>query len=130
VVNFYNNKINNYQQQQNMAVEKNLYLLALGLPPDEEESKAEDEIQTLVNEKKMLVAFLQAQDAEITALKAKLQTFETAKVTNLINQAVADKKIGEDERETYTALAEKDFCSVEKIINKMFNIEPIFKQNN
>jgi ATP-dependent Clp protease protease subunit len=125
VVNFYNNQIINFQKQQKMAGEKNLYALALGLPQDEEDGKVINHIQNLVNEKKTLTDSLTAKDTEIAGLKAKLQTFETAKVTNLINQAVAEKKIGEDERATYTALADKDYDGVEKIINKLPGVTPI-----
>jgi ATP-dependent Clp endopeptidase proteolytic subunit ClpP len=128
VFNFYNNQIINIKKQQNMAGEKNLYALALGLPTDEDDSKVLNQIQSLVNEKNTLTASLQAKDTEITALKAKLQTFETAKVTTLINQAIADKKFGEDERENYTALAEKDYDSVEKIINKLPGVKSITAQ--
>lgn len=124
VFNFYKNQIINIQKTKKM-VEKNLYALALGLQQDEEESKVINQIQNLVNEKKTLTASLQAKDTEIEGLKNELQTFRKAKVTNLIDQAVADKKIGEDERDTYTALAEKDFDGVEKIINKLPGVEPI-----
>ena len=128
VVNFYNNQIINIQKQKEMAGEKNLYALALGLPPDEDESKVVNQIQALVNDKKTLTDSLATKDTEIATLTARLQTFEKAKVTNLINQAVADKKIGEDERATYTTLAEKDFEGVEKIINKMPGVQSITAQ--
>jgi HK97 family phage prohead protease len=52
-------------------------------------------------------------------LQTRLAAFEKARITSLIDRAVSDKKIGADERETYMALAEKDFESVEKIIAKM-----------
>jgi hypothetical protein len=83
-----------------------------------------------VNEKNTLTANLQTKDAEITALKAQLKTFETAKITNLIDGAIAEKKISEDERETYTKLAESDFEGVEKIINKMQGVDPITAKLN
>jgi ATP-dependent Clp endopeptidase proteolytic subunit ClpP len=124
VCNFYKNQIINIQKSKKMS-EKNLYALALGLPQDEDESKVINQLQNLVNEKRTLTASLQAKDTEIEGLKNKLQAFEKAKVTGLINQAVADKKIGEDERDTYTALAEKDFDGVEKIINKLQGVEPV-----
>ncbi len=124
VFNFYNNQIINIQKSKKMA-EKNLYALALGLPQDEEESRVVNQIQNLVNEKKTLAASLEAEKAKVTELNNRLMAFEKAKVTNLINQAVADKKIGEDERQTYTALAEKDFDGVEKIINKLPGVTPV-----
>jgi ATP-dependent Clp endopeptidase proteolytic subunit ClpP len=122
VFNFYNNQIINLKPKK---MDKNLYALALGLPQDEDESKVVNTIQNLLIEKNTLTNSLQTKDAEITALQAKLQTFEKAKVTNLINQAVTEKKIGEDERETYTALAEKDFEGVEKILNKLPGVDAI-----
>jgi HK97 family phage prohead protease len=66
-----------------------------------------------------------AKDTKIAALTAKVQAFEKAKVTDLIAAAIAAKKIGADEKETYTALAEKDFESVEKILAKMQGVAPI-----
>ncbi len=125
VYNFYNNQIINIQKQQKMAGDKNLYALALGLPQDEDESKVLNHIQALANEKKTMTASLQSKDTEIAELKNRLQAFEKAKVTNLINRAIAEKKIGEDERETYTALADKDFDGVEKIINKLPGVDPV-----
>jgi len=127
VVNFYNNQIINIKKQKEMA-EKNLYALALGLPHDEEESKVVNQIQTIVNEKNTLTASLKEKDAEIAKLNARLQAFEETKVTTLINQAVADKKFGEDEREAYTTLAKKDYDGVEKIINKLPGVQPIAGQ--
>lgn len=124
VCNFYSNQITSNQKSKNMG-DKNLYALAVGLPQDEDENKVVNHIQNLVNEKKTLSASLQAKEAENTELKNKLQAFEKAKVTGLINQAISEKKFGEDERETYTALAEKDYEGVEKIINKLPGVESI-----
>ena len=125
VYNFYNNQIINIKKQKKMARENNLYALAVGLPHDEDESKVVEKIQNITAENKTITASLQAKDTEIASLKNQLQTFEKSKVSGLINQAIAEKKIGEDERETYTALAEKDFDGVEKIINKLPGVEPI-----
>ena len=130
VFNYYKNEIINLKNNNKMA-DKNLYALALGLTQDEDESKVINQIQNLVNEKKTLTTSLQAKDTEIANLQNRLVTFEKAKVTNLINQAIVEKKISEDERETYTALAEKDFESVEKIINKLSGVDSIAgKLNN
>jgi hypothetical protein len=116
IINLKNNK---------MTEIKNAYALVLGLPQDEDESKVVNQIQSLVNEQKTLTATLQTKETEIAALKNRLQTFEQAKITNLINQAIAAKKFGEDERATYTALAEKDFAGIEKIINKLPGVDHI-----
>jgi hypothetical protein len=124
VYNFYNNQIINLNQNK-MTGEKNYYALAMGLPQDEDESKVINHIQNLVSEQKTLTASLQTKDTEIAELKNRLQTFEQAKITGLINQAVAEKKIGEDDHATFTALAEKDFAGVEKLINKIQGVTPL-----
>ena len=66
-----------------------------------------------------LSATVQSKDKEIETLKAELQSFRDEKVTNMINEAIVDKKIGEDERETYTVLAEKDFEATKKVLSKL-----------
>jgi ATP-dependent protease ClpP protease subunit len=126
VYNFYNNQIINLNHKK--MAEKNVYALALGLPQDEDDSKVINQIQNLVSEKNTLTASLQVKDTEIADLKNRLKTFEQAKVTNLINQAIAEKKIGEDDRATYTALAEKDFEGVEKVVNKLPGVSSISGQ--
>jgi HK97 family phage prohead protease len=69
-----------------------------------------------------------AKAARIAALEAKVQAFEKAKITELVAAAIAAKKIGADEKDVYTALAEKDFESVEKILAKMQGVNPISGQ--
>ena len=108
VYNFYNNQIINYFNNKKMA-DRNIYALALGLPQDRDENEVVNQIQNLVSEKATLSASLQAKNTEIEGLKNELQAFKAAKVTSLINQAIADKKFGEDERETYTNLAKQNF---------------------
>ena len=125
VWNFYNKQIINLKNQSKMAVEKNLYALALGLSQDEDDNKVIGTIQNLVGEKRTLTESLATKDTEIATLKNKLQAFEQAKVMGLINQAIAEKKIGEDERATYTALAEKDYESTEKVINRLPGVEAV-----
>ena len=105
--------------------DKNIYALALGMPQDKDENEVVNHIQNLVRDKATLTASLQTKDTEIAGLKNELKAFKAAKVTALINQAIASKKFGEDERETYTNLAEQDFEGVEKIINKLPGVDPI-----
>lgn len=71
---------------------------------------------------------VQAKNDRIAELEAIVAAQQKAKVTELINRAVADKKIGADEKETYTALAEKDFDSVEKILSRMKGVTPLKAQ--
>ena len=61
----------------------------------------------------------QAEKDTVSGLENKLKEFEKAKVKNLIDSAIADKRIGEDDRDAYTKLAEQDYENTEKILNRM-----------
>lgn len=129
VFNFYNKQLVNKSNNKNQnGMNKNLYALALGLPSEEDENKIVTSIQNLVSEKHTLTAQLDAKEAVINELKQKLQVHEDAKIAGLINQAIADKKIGEDQRETYKALAEKDYAGVEAIIAKLPKVENVMNK--
>jgi ATP-dependent Clp endopeptidase proteolytic subunit ClpP len=120
VFNYYKNQIINLKKtKMTPEKEKNIYALALGMSQDEDESKIIGRLQNLVSENGKLSATVQSKDKEIETLKAELQSFRDEKVTNMINEAIADKKIGEDERETYTVLAEKDFEATKKVLSKL-----------
>lgn len=66
-----------------------------------------------------------AKNTRIAELEAKIANYEKARVIELISKAVADKKIGADEKDTYVSLAEKDFEGVSKILSKMQGVTPI-----
>jgi hypothetical protein len=124
IYNFYNNQIINLQKQTKMK-ETNLFALALGLPETDDESKVLTQVQNLVSQNRTLNDSLKTEKDRVTQLENKLKTFEQAKVTNMIDNAIKAKKIGMDEKETYTALAEKDFEGVEKILNKLTGVNPV-----
>jgi hypothetical protein len=69
-----------------------------------------------------------AKDTKITELEGKVSAFEKQKVNDLINQAIADKKISADEKSTYIGLAEKDYAGVKKILDKMQGVSPVSGQ--
>lgn len=60
-----------------------------------------------------------AKDAKITELQNKLDEQQKAKVKNLIDKAIADKKFTEEMREVYTNFANSNFDGCEKAINTM-----------
>lgn len=123
--NFYNNQIINEQKQAKMGKETNIYALALGMPDTEDESKVLNQMQTILNQNKTLTASLEAEKTKTASLEARLAEVAQAKVKNLLDQAIQEKKLTEDERATYAALAEKDLESVEKIINKLPGVTPV-----
>ena len=67
-------------------------------------------------------------DRRITELEAKVKAFEKTRIEEMVNLAVAEKKIGADEKDTYVALAGKDFEGVSRILSKMQGVNPIAKQ--
>lgn len=66
----------------------------------------------------------------ITELEAKVAEYEKARVTELVDKAIADKKIGADEKDTYVSLATKDFEGVSKILSKMKGVAPVSTELN
>jgi ATP-dependent protease ClpP protease subunit len=124
VYNFYNNQIINFKKKDNMD-KSNLFALALGLPESDDEGKVLAHVQGIVAQNTTLTAQLKAEQEKATQLGIRLAALEKAKITNMIDAAVAAKKIGADEKDTYTALAEKDFAGVEKILNKLPGVAPV-----
>lgn len=116
--NFYNNQIINLKQSKTMEKAKD-FAAALNITETNDESIVLGKVVNVVNEKNSLSAKLIAEKAKTSELEGKIKVFEKEKVTNLINSAVADKRIGEDDKETYTKLAEQDYESTEKILNKL-----------
>ena len=79
----------------------------------------ENKVTELTAQVTTLTADVASRDTRITELEAKVQTFEKQRVETLVNNAIAAKKIGADEKETYTALAAKDYEAVERILSRM-----------
>jgi hypothetical protein len=75
-----------------------------------------------------LTAQLAARDTKIAALEAKVKAFEQGRITTLVDAAIAEKKIGADEKQTYTDLANVSFESVEKILSKMQGVQRVAAQ--
>jgi hypothetical protein len=127
VYQFYHKQIKN---QRRMEKESNVYARALGLPETEEESRVVARLQETLSQNGSLAASLTAEREKTAVLAAQLQAMEKGRAESLVDTAIAGKKIGADERDTYLALAEKDFCAVEKILNKMQGVSPIVAQLN
>ena len=120
--NYYNNQIINLKQQK---MDEKAIATALNISENSSEADVLDSLRSVVNERTALRQQLQEEKDKVSALENKLKAFEQDKVKSLIDSAVADKRIGEDDRETYTKLAEKDFESTEKILNKMQPVQRV-----
>jgi hypothetical protein len=114
--NFYNNQIINLKQQK---MDEKAFATALNISETSTEAEMLETVHNVVNERTALRQQLQDEKAKVANLENRLREFEQSKVKNLIDAAVADKRIGEDDREAYTKLAEQDYENTEKILNKM-----------
>ena len=114
--NYYNNQIINLKQQK---MDEKAFAAALNISETSTEAEMLESVRGVVNERATLRQQLQAEKEKVSSLENRLQEFERGKVKNLIDAAVADKRIGEDDREAYTRLAEQDYENTEKILNRM-----------
>lgn len=91
-----------------------------------DENATEDAIATAVNnileKNRTHAAELSQKDNMITGLQNQINDFNKAKVKNLIDTGIAEKKFGEDMRETYTKMAETDYATAEKVINSLAGV--------
>lgn len=121
--NYYNNQIINLKQQK--MLDEKAIATALNISETSTEAEMLDSIKGVVNERTALRQQLQAEKEKVAGLENRVREFEKSKVKSLIDSAVADKRIGEDDREAYTKLAEQDFENTEKILNKMQPVQRV-----
>jgi ATP-dependent Clp endopeptidase proteolytic subunit ClpP len=123
---YYANQIN----QKTRIEMKNGKVIAqlLGVTDTDNEDVIVEHITKVVNERNKLNGELEVERKRITDLEAKINSFEVEKITNLIDSAIADKRISADEKEMYTSLAQKDFENTSKILNKMQPVGKIVNQ--
>lgn len=114
--NYYNNQIINLKQQK---MDEKAFAAALNISETSTEAEMLNSVRGVVNERNTLRQQLQTEKDKVSNLENRLQEFERGKVKNLIDSAIADKRIGEDDREAYTKLAEQDYENTEKILNRM-----------
>ncbi|MBQ5689471.1 MAG: Clp protease ClpP [Bacteroidales bacterium] len=127
VFNFYNKQLINYKQNQKSMITNKAEIGKLLNIAEAEVS--DDTVMTAVKNVLKSNSELQNQlktvKAENASLKNQIGELNNAKVKSLIDKAIADKKFGEDERESYTRLANTDFELAEKMIGKMKGVERI-----
>ena len=120
--NYYNNQIINLKQKK---MDEKAIAMALNISENSTETEMLDSLRSVVNERADLRQQLQAEKEKVAGLENRIREFEASKVKNLIDSAVSDKRISEDDRDAYTKLAEQDFENTEKILNKMQPVERI-----
>ncbi|HQL71207.1 MAG TPA: hypothetical protein PLA77_10270, partial [Bacteroidales bacterium] len=97
----------------------------LSLNPSANEDQITEAIKGIVAKNQQHVSDLSSKDAEILKLKGLIDAEKQAKVKNLIDQAITDKKIDETLRATYTKLAETDYDGCVKALGAMTGVAPI-----
>jgi hypothetical protein len=89
----------------------------IGLAADAKEDQVMETLSGIIAKNNDHAKQLTAKDNEIEKLKAVVEENKQAKVKNLIDSAIADKKIDESLRATYTKLANTDFKEAKKALD-------------
>ena len=119
VFDFFNKQLLNIIKPNNMDRKKIASLLNKAEADIATDEALEQAVEAVVNENTTLRNELTAEREKTASLTGQVEAMNKAKVKQLVDQAVAAKKIGEDERETYTKLATDDFDTAQKIIDKL-----------
>lgn len=123
--NFYNNQIINLKQQK---MDEKAFAAALNISETSTEAEILAGVRTAVNERTQLSQQLQAEKDKVASLENRVKEFEKSKVKALVDSAIADKRISEEDREAYTKLAEQDYENTEKVLNRMKPVERVKNQ--
>ena len=119
VFDFFNKQLLNIIKPNNMDRAKIARLLNKSESDIETDDALVSAVEAQANENANLRNELKAEREKTASLAGQVEAMNKAKVKQLVDQAVAAKKIGEDERETYTKLATDDFDTAQKIIDKL-----------
>jgi len=128
VFDFFNKQLLNIIKPNNMDRAKFANLLNKQEKDIETDEALESAVKAVVDENVTLRDELKAEKTKSAGLEQQVKTMNEAKVKQLVDSAITSKKIGEDERETYTKLATNDFEMAEKIIGKLQGVTPVTDQ--
>lgn len=128
VFDFYNKQLSNIIKPSNMDRAKIASLLNKQEKDIETDEALVAAVEAQANENASLRNELTAEKQKTASLEGQVKAMNAAKVKQLVDNAIAAKKIGEDERETYTQLATNDFAMAEKILGKMQGVNPVVDQ--
>ena len=128
VFDFFNKQLLNIIKPNNMDRAKFANLLNKQEKDIETDEALESAVKAVVDENVTLRDELKAERTKSAGLEQQVKTMNEAKVKQLVDSAITAKKIGEDERETYTKLATNDFEMAEKIIGKLQGVTPVTDQ--
>jgi ATP-dependent protease ClpP protease subunit len=126
VFNFYQNQIINFQMQNNMNQKEIASILNMDVNSDEASVKTA--LQNLVSKIANFENELNGLKAENQNLKQQLEDANKLRIKNLIDKAIAEKKISVDMRKEYEDMATENYDRTEKIINSLPSIGRIVGQ--
>lgn len=125
VFDFYNKQLLNIIKTKDMNRMKISELLNKAESEIATDEALENAVEGVVRDRETLRNELSAEREKNATLIAQVEAMNKAKVKSLVDQAIEAKKIGEDERETYTKLATNDFETAQKIIDKLQGVPRI-----
>ena len=126
IYNYCLNKFNiNSNQKTKMAKKLTEVLNLAENAPEEAQAAAVETIIRERDEAKLKVVNLTSQNS---VLEGQVSAANEAKISAVINQAINDKKITEEDRTAYTELAKKDFDNTQRIINKLPSVGRVINQ--
>ena len=128
VFDFYNKQLLNIIKPNNMDKAKIAKLLNKAVSEIEDDDALVSAVEAQATENANLRNELQAEKTKSAGLEQQVKAMNEAKVKQLVDTAIAAKKIGEDDRETYTKLATDNFEMAEKIIGKLQGVNPVVDQ--
>ena len=128
VFDFYNKQLLNIIKPNTMDRAKIASLLNKQEKDIETDEALEGAVKAVVDDNATLRNELKAEREKTASLEGQVKTMNEAKVKQLVDNAIAAKKIGEDERDTYIKLATNDFDMAEKILGKMQGVTPVVDQ--
>lgn len=121
--NYYNSQLVNLNKNSEFIMKHaTIYARLLGMSETDSEDVLLEKVQQIVSDNATLKAQLQAVEAEKLQLENEIKAQQGAKVKALIDTAITAKKFGEDERGSYTELAETNFELAQTIIGKMQDV--------
>ncbi len=100
----------------------------LNLAADSTEDQIHAAVQSVVNRNQQLATDLAAKDQTIAGLNQQIADANKQKVVDLVNNAIAEKRIDETMRQEYTELATENFDRAQKIINSLPKVGRVTQQ--
>lgn len=118
VIDFYDKQIVNHNQKSE-TMDLTQFINALSMSAGSTEEQILAGIKAQVKKVTDLTKEVEDLKKEKTTLEDKVKQADDDNITNMVDAAVTAKKITEDQKETYVALAKADFANAKKVLDGM-----------